>query len=789
MERKLSRHPFVTKYWFKSFILGTFTALIGFLPHIVTNGGFVVFANDYSALMLPENFLMHEALFSGNLLWNWSIDLGGNFLESYGSGLFNPFTLIVVLLPKSLIPYAMTYLTILAFGWVSMAGSLYLKRHLKDEGVIVLCSVLYAFCGWNIVNLTFYGFLFRAALFPLMLIALEKLVEEKAYGYLLVASFLNILCCSITFFWAEVIFLVLYYLFRYVRLADFKEWSRMKRNLETVGRCILEGGLGLACVAVLLLPTIRNLLGNDRSLDIVSPFSFFSIKEESIRALKFVKGIILPAEPMAVQSCISPQDWSSNSLYLPVVGIVFSTAYLLDRRDWLSRLILACFVVAAVPVLNSAFMAFNATPYRRWYYMFALVLVLAAGKTIETDSATSIRKAAIISFALMAGFFVATFGFSFFSAGKVILDGKWYGYGMAIAFLGTVFCGLYPAIPRSGRKSVLTVCICMTSILLLGVQILRCRNADVDDFTQYRLSYSENVLSYLTETTEDLSAHTLPYRYYFDEGGEHTGYNFSFVKTLPSVNSFFSTPHGSVFEFYKCIGKPRMVSTRACDDNGKNLLSVRHIVSVSDSEKYTFTGSKSLSSGKVMYYYENEDALPIGFTYDGYMTRSEFEAIDPLSRQFVMLLGLVIKDEDEVLVSGQLRHISDSEMQEALSKEDDIAILNARRDGSSQSFGVGKNTFRSVIESSADAYAFYSVPYDTCWHAEVNDSPVQILNINGLMAVPVQAGRNDIIFRYRYPLLGYGILLSVMAAVVSAVYLMLSRRKRKHDATPCLSYE
>ena len=55
-----------------------------------------------------------------------------------------------------------------------------------------------------------------------------------------------------------------------------------------------------------------------------------------------------------------------------------------------------------------------------------------------------------------------------------------------------------------------------------------------------------------------------------------------------------------------------------------------------------------------MYYYENERALPIGFAYDTYMTKSQFEQIDPQLRAMVMLTTLVVDDADVEQVSSCL---------------------------------------------------------------------------------------------------------------------------------------
>ena len=70
----------------------------------------------------------------------------------------------------------------------------------------------------------------------------------------------------------------------------------------------------------------------------------------------------------------------------------------------------------------------------------------------------------------------------------------------------------------------------------------------------------------MTEIPGELDRDVLPYRYYFDEGIGHTYYNLAMTASLPSINSFISTIHPSVMEFYDAIGIGRGTWTNAGTD-------------------------------------------------------------------------------------------------------------------------------------------------------------------------------------------------------------------------------
>ena len=80
-----------------------------------------------------------------------------------------------------------------------------------------------------------------------------------------------------------------------------------------------------------------------------------------------------------------------------------------------------------------------------------------------------------------------------------------------------------------------------------------------------------------------------------------------------------------------------------------------------------------------------------------------------------------------------------------------------------------------------DELVFFSVPYDDGFTATINGSPAAIEKVdNGLMAVYVPAGENEIEFIYHTPGLHTSAVVSAIAIVVYAGYLgVLWRKKRK----------
>ena len=241
--------------------------------------------------------------------------------------------------------------------------------------------------------------------------------------------------------------------------------------------------------------------------------------------------------------------------------------------------------------------------------------------------------------------------------------------------------------------------------------------------------------------------------------------------------SFLSTLSPSIFTLYDALGDERHAITPAGPEGTNELLSVGYYIrNNSDWPDEIYT---SFSNGhEQINVYQDSHALPIGFCYDTYMTRSEFDEIDPAERAHSMLKTLVVADKDEATVSTILRHY-DAALDGKISQENKYADMDKRREACTDVFDYGTDYFYSEITSGSEQYAFFSVPYDKAWSATVNGESAEILNINGLMAVKVNAGKNCIRFHYSPTPLWCGIGVSAISILLTAIYLLAGRRSRK----------
>ena len=276
---------------------------------------------------------------------------------------------------------------------------------------------------------------------------------------------------------------------------------------------------------------------------------------------------------------------------------------------------------------------------------------------------------------------------------------------------------------------------------------------------------------------------------------------------IPCIQAFHSIVPGSIADFYESVGIHRGVGSRPEQSHFalRGLLSVKWMFDYANTEGQThaknstsyfeqsdgtmkeagFTYHSMQNGFKV---YRNDNYVPMGFTYDGYITHSEYTALSSdENREEMFLKALIVEDEDVGRVAGLLPHLDPQSVGYGYEiYQQDCA---ARRATAATAFDPSSGGFTATIRMDKPNYAFFTVPYEGGWSATVNGKPVEILKSGiGFMAVPCEAGVNQIELTYRTPGLGAGALLSGVAAVALAAYYFAPRviegwKKRRETAS------
>lgn len=788
-----------------TFFIAFLVASAFFVPYMIMGEGYFTFYGDFNVQQIPFYQECHKAVRSGNIFWSSTTDLGANFIGSYSFYLLgSPFFWLTLPFPNSFVPYLMGPLLILKFASAALTAYFYIRRFTRTPHAAQLGAILYAFSGFTVYNVFFNHFHEAVILFPLLLLSLELLITENRRF----AFALTVCLCAISnyfFFFGMVVFCVIYF---FVRLFS----GAIKVKFSQFAVFVFEAVLGLLLAAAILLPSILAIVQNSRLDSTLLGWDAIMYGKEQIygnilQCFFFPPDI--PARPVFFPG--AEVKWSSLGGWLPLFSTVGLFVWFSQRKkNWLKTLIGICIFMALVPILNSAFYAFNVAYYARWFYMPILMICLATVTLTEESKVNwSTGYKWVLSITLATTAVIGLFPqkndkgeiiFGIFTRGTTDGDKKMYFWRYwitcLIAIVSLVILGIILKYLRNNKKvfyRTSVACVCIVTVIYANFFIASGRSHSYD--------VKNIVIDQLIEGDVDLNDDS-EFRIDVYGGVDNT----SMFLGYSGINAFHSVVPTSIFEFYEYVGVERVVASRPETENFalRPLLSVKYLLNSRHVESFEYEelgetkmeGYTYLTTENDYYVYKNENYVPYGFSYEYYMTKEFCDSMPQESRSNMMLKAILLSDKQIKKYGHLLKNI---EIDEDISHSGEQSTsLNC--DYSSMQYDCEKLAATSAYEFCYDNrgftakvvrenenLVFFSVPFDEGWSATVNGKKAEIEKVNaGFMAVKVPAGMSEIRFNYLTPGLTDGIAITTIAAAILLCYIIffsLFNSKHKKNCT------
>lgn len=759
-----------SKHWL-AFFTALGTAAVIFLPFIIYNKGLFIYIGDFNVQQIPFYKLAHEAVRSGDIFWSWYTDLGANFIGSYSFYLaFSPFFWLTLPFPTEALPYLMAPLLVLKTACAALTSYFFLQRFVRDKNYAVIGSLLYAFSGFTAYNIFFNHFHEAIVFFPLMLIGLEELLVNNRRGAFAITVAINAVV-NYWFFVGEVVFVILYYFIR---------CSGLKGAIKKFFWVAFEAVLGVLCALFALLPSVLAVMGNPRTTmpdNMLGGWQFWLYTHEQ-RQPGILASFFFPPETPSRPNMFPDHGakWASLSAWLPVFSMSGVLAFLISvRKNWLRKMLIACFVIAMVPGFNSLFVGLNHSYYTRWFYMLVLLLCTATIISLENEKIDLMRGFRWT--AVVTGVILLALGFT-----PVLKDGAIEKIGLAndmqifwiyaaMAVLSLLLCYLLVAHARFNDNFTRTVIVVLAlfSVSYTALYI----GMSKQDLAGDNYIINNGVMGRRNLKMPDVDKQF--YRMDIYDSGD----NFGMYWHIPNIQTFHSVVPSSIMKFYPEIGVKRDVSSRPQPEFYalRSLFSVKYLFIGTDKEDQEPMPGYFLTSKQLEFnIYENENYVPMGFTFDGFITEDELKEVPEADRHKILMRALVLNEEQAVRFGTMLNHVVVSEdmFVDYTDFLDDVA---ARRANSCYYFKKDTRGFTARSNLNKPGLMFFSVPFDKGWSATVNGEPAEIETVDiGFMAVKVPAGEAEIRFNYMTPGLLPGIAVTGGAVIILVVYWMVARR-------------
>ena len=779
------------KFW-QAVGLCALTAAIFFLPFYILDGGFFHYAGDFNSQQISFYRYMNgfvkgagypDSAFAGapRNTFSWATDLGSGVMNAYSFYLYgSPFFWLSVLLPQSWLPYMMVPLLVLKFGVAGGGAFLYLRRYVKNENYAVLGACLYALSGFAVYNVFFNHFVDVVALFPYLLWALDEAIYEDRHGLFAFWVAVNLLN-NYFFFVGQVIFLCIYFVCK-LTAKDFRLTARK------FGHLLWESVLGVAMGCLLLFPAVLSLLQNPRTIDLSSGWGFLTYAKVQ-QYLAILLSWILPPDSPYLTSVWSEGviKWTSMTAYLPLCSLAGAMAYWRSRKaDSKKRIVAVCAVCALVPVLNSAFYALNSSYYARWYYMPTLILAAMTVNALEDPDIDLDAPARGIGWIMLATLVFAVVPVrddttETWSFGVLKNPGQFFvvlGFGLLGLMLYRVLCSKWRQDSRFAQRMTAAVLVfaCAFTMVHIGIGKFGQWHTDSDLVEQ--------------DTNALLLKNDLPEGdYRIDTYKIHDNIGMWLDKSC--LQYFGSTAAPSILSFYPGLGVKRDVRSEPEITNYalRGLLSVEYLITTPEKresfEDEADEGWTYLADVDGYTLYHNDNYVPMGFTYDYYVTDATYQTSIKTLRSNLLMRALVLTDEDVAQYGKYLTELSE-DMLNDLHYDSYTQDCSDRRAHSCSVFQMNNAGFHAEITMDKANLVFFSVPYDDGFTAYVNGEKTDILRVDeGLMAVLCPAGASSIDFVYQATGLSASRVVTAVAIPVWVVYVAcFVRRKRRSTGAP-----
>ncbi|MGN1481001.1 YfhO family protein, partial [Porcipelethomonas sp.] len=250
------------KIYFLAFIIPVIIMYIGYaLFKIYPFGEESVLVLDLNGQYVYYFEALRDAIWGdGSVLYNWSRNLSGGYAGIIGYYLASPFTLIVMLLPRTMLLGSLLIMILAKVGTAAVTFSYYLQ---KSKGMkplhSVVFSTLYALCAYGVIQAMNPMWLDGVILLPLIALGVEYLINDgRKLNYIIPLAIMFISNFYIGYIVG--IFTFIYFVFYLFtgkddvvkKLVPYNMW---KAFLRFAGSTVVA----LLCSAFMILPVYKAL--------------------------------------------------------------------------------------------------------------------------------------------------------------------------------------------------------------------------------------------------------------------------------------------------------------------------------------------------------------------------------------------------------------------------------------------------------------------------------------------------------------------------------------------------
>ncbi len=348
----------------KNIVLSFFLPILIFLVYFIL---YKMHYKDFFVADLHEQysnfFYYYKDVLNGNasIFYSFYKGLGGSMLGTFIYYLSSPLNLLLIFVPKHHIQIFMVMLIFFKIALSSTTMYIYLKHHFKEK-INLIFPLCYAISGYIIMYYFNIMWLDVVYLSPLVLLGIDKIIENEDIKYYMIFLFLTIIS-NIYISFMLCIFSCLYFFYQYF-LLEIKD----KRKILLFFKSSLITGLLCSLIIIPFAVELSNVYRVGKGM----PNSFTIIIKNFFEMFSsfFLK---LPDKQMAYWN---PNVYFSIFMFVLVI-LYFFNKNIHKRNKKISFIFIILFILSySIPFINYIWHGFSNTIIYGYRYSFLITIFL-----------------------------------------------------------------------------------------------------------------------------------------------------------------------------------------------------------------------------------------------------------------------------------------------------------------------------------------------------------------------------------------------------------------------------
>ena len=560
-------------------------------------------------------------------MWDMNIGYGSDILTTlhyYVIG--DPLTLLSVFVPANKTEVLYEVLIFLRIYLAGISFSIFCFYHKNPKQATFMGTLIYIFAGWTIYAAMKHPYFSNPMIYlPLILVGIDKIYKREKPWLFIWATAVSAMS-NFYFFYMICIFMFIYAAFRY-----FGIFSRRRRSVKDVLVWLVKFigyyAVALMIAAVIFLPVIMTLFGTDR----FQAENYVPLLYDRIYYEKYLGDLIgenMIQWGVAGYSAVAMAGvfvlFSKKRKYLdlkwgfallnlfllvPFAGHVLNGfSYVSNRWIWAYGMLIAYIFVKAYP----EFFTLKVQEKKKIFMMSVVYCVLA----LLAKAARTQRNMAGVLVLVLAVFTVTSFG-------NIFLQGKY-------------LCGM------------------LSGLLVVSILLNVSYQYSYEKGYLAEFADAEKAVDKLESNTDKAVLATKDESVYrYDQYGALPYDNTSMYMGTNSTAYYFSLANTSISDFFGEMYLNTPWEQHYENLDGRTILdrlaSVKYFVISGDNFRYLSygynkeKGTAGSGNGECRAY-ENENALPLGYTYDSYIPAEKYQEMDVVKKQQALMDGVVLEE-------------------------------------------------------------------------------------------------------------------------------------------------